>query len=354
MSRVYSQLKAFCFPDRLEGLKKNEPVIPVHVRIKPINACNHHCWYCAYRADDLELGRLMQVKDVLPEKKMLEIAQDLIDLGVKAVTFSGGGEPLTYPHLPQMIEKLSKGGIAVASLTNGSLLTGKVADSLAHFGTWVRVSMDGWDAKSYARLRGVTENEFGRICANIQAFNARNSRCSLGVNFIISQDNTAHVLEFLKFAKSLGVRHVKLSGCVVSNDGQENNLYHDPIRALVELQVDKARKLEDKNFEIVNHYHQMETCFDKTYRQCHMLHLLTVIGADAHVYTCQDKAYTQSGDLGSIAERSFKDFWLDENTQSRLRAINPSLECRHHCVAHLKNGLLDEFTGLDASQTAFV
>ena len=94
----------------MDAWRTNSVVAPVHVRIKPINRCNHNCWYCAYRFDDLKLGEDMVESDVLPKDKMFEIVDDLIDMDVKAVTFSGGGEPLIYKPLPDVVEKLAAGG----------------------------------------------------------------------------------------------------------------------------------------------------------------------------------------------------------------------------------------------------
>ena len=69
------------------------PEAPIHARIKPINLCNHHCWYCAYKAEDLQLGEDMDQKDQIPADKMMEITEDLISIKASAVTFSRGGEP---------------------------------------------------------------------------------------------------------------------------------------------------------------------------------------------------------------------------------------------------------------------
>ncbi len=125
MSVVYSNLKVFQYPDRIEAVKNNKLVAPVHIRIKPFNHCNHDCWYCAYRVSNLQLGEDMDTRDVLPKAKMYEIIDDVIEMGVQAVTFSGGGEPTLYKPLPDVIEKLGKGGIRVGCLSNGSNLKGK-------------------------------------------------------------------------------------------------------------------------------------------------------------------------------------------------------------------------------------
>ena len=96
MGSVYSPLKVFTFPEHAvspaHGLRS-----PVHVRIKPVNACNERCWYCAYRLDELSLGSDMHLRDTIPHEKMLEIVDDLIAMNVKAVTFSGGGGGTLLP-----------------------------------------------------------------------------------------------------------------------------------------------------------------------------------------------------------------------------------------------------------------
>jgi wyosine [tRNA(Phe)-imidazoG37] synthetase (radical SAM superfamily) len=123
MTLAYTPFKIFHYSDTLSSMssRSGKPKAPIHVRIKPINLCNHHCWYCAYKAEDMQLGENMGQKDQIPEDKMMEIAEDLIDMKVKAVTFSGGGEPFLYKPLLKVSKKLIDGGIQIASLTNGSI-----------------------------------------------------------------------------------------------------------------------------------------------------------------------------------------------------------------------------------------
>ena len=109
VDKLYSNLKFLRFSDQLDSWRNNSVVAPVHVRIKPINRCNHNCWYCAYRFKDLKLGEDMDLSDVIPKEKMFEIIDDLIDMGIKAVTFSGGGEPLIYPHITEAVNRLGLG-----------------------------------------------------------------------------------------------------------------------------------------------------------------------------------------------------------------------------------------------------
>jgi len=149
---LYTNLKIFHFKDKIDSLLKKDKIMPpIHIRIKPTNVCNHNCSYCAYRTDNLQLGKDMITTDFIPKEKMMEIIDDIIDMKVKAVTFSGGGEPFAYPYLLDAVKKLSKSPVKFAALTNGTLLKGEVAKIFAKQGTWLRISIDGWDNKSYSK-----------------------------------------------------------------------------------------------------------------------------------------------------------------------------------------------------------
>ena len=354
MDNVYSKLKFLRFNDQLEALEKGHMAPPVHVRIKPMNPCDHDCWYCAYHDENLQLGNLMEYKDRLPREKMMEIVDDLEAMGVKAVTFSGGGEPLIYPHIAEAASKIGKAGIKLATLTNGSHLHEDIAEAFARYGTWIRVSIDGWNAESYAKIRNVKLTEFDKVINNMRNFADLKSSCVLGINYVIDNQNYGHVLEFAKLMKDAGVNHMKIMGVLVSNDGRESNQYHEAFRGTVFEQIEKAKSLEDEKFQIIDHYHEFPERFDKEYTTCPSTQFLTIIGADSKVYSCHDKAYTELGLLGSIENRRFKDFWYSEENRKRIREINPSKDCQHHCAEHSRNLMLHEYMGVDQGHMEFV
>jgi len=356
MGLLYTKMKIFHFKEKLDSLPRSIGTVlpPLHIRIKPTNVCNHRCAYCAYRTDNLQLGKDMQVKDSIPREKMLEIIDDIIAMGVKAVTFSGGGEPFCYPHLLEAVKRLAESPVSFASLTNGARLHGEVAEVFAHQATWVRVSMDGWDGKSYAAYRGVSEDEFSKVINNIKAFKKLGGGCYLGVSFIVDRRNAGHVYSFVGMMKEIGVNSVKISPCIVSNDGAENNAYHAPVFHRVKEETAKAiSDFADENFEIFDSYHELDNKFTKNYDWCPYLQILPVIGADCRVYSCHDKAYNlEKGVLGSIKHQRFIDFWMDG--KEKFFKINPARHCNHHCVANIRNHLILEYLDADAIHLSFV
>ncbi|MEK6621147.1 MAG: radical SAM protein [Planctomycetota bacterium] len=356
MGLLYTKFKIFHYQKKLDSLplQKEEMLPPIHIRIKPTNACAHNCWYCAYKADNLQLGKDMDKRDFIPKEKMLEIIDDVAEMGVKAVTFSGGGDPFYYPHLLDAVKRLAQTPVKFASLTNGARLQGEAAELFARHGTWLRISIDGWDDESYAYYRKVAKGEFSKVMKNMEDFKKSRGKCYLGVSFVVDEHNARQVYPFIRKLKDIGVNSVKVSPCIVSNDGAENNAYHKPFFDPVKEETRRAiADFADAAFEIFDAYHELDVKFKKGYTWCPYLQILPVIGADLNIYPCQDKAYNlDEGLIGSIKDRRFKDFWFDG--KPKFFKINPSVHCNHHCVANEKNHLVIDYLSADKEHLAFV
>lgn len=355
MGIIYSKYKMFHYPEKLNSLDDKKLILPpLQVRIKPTNMCNHNCWYCAYKAENLQLGKDMVERDYIPLNKMLEIIKDLDEMGVKSLTFSGGGEPLTYKYMRESLEALSQTKVKFASLTNGSKLNGDVSQLFKQYGSWIRVSIDGWDDNSYAKYRNVKSGEFSKVIKNMYEFSKLNGECLLGVSIIIDKDNAPHLENLVKLLKDTGVKSIKLSPCITHNESELTNSYHSDF---FEITKEKckiiAQQYSDKDCEILDSYHLQLTSFKKNYSWCPYLQICPVIGADLNVYACHDKAYNlDSGVLFSIKNKGFKEAWM--NDKNSFFNINPTKNCNHHCVVDEKNRILLEYLNIDKNHLEFV
>lgn len=356
MKLLYSKVKVFHFKEKLDSLQSDSDMIlpPITVRIKPTNICGHNCWYCAYRVDNIQLGKDMVERDYIPREKMMEIIDDIVDMGVKSVIFSGGGDPFFYPYLLEMVKKLSPTPVKFASLTNGARLKGEIADIFAHSGTWIRVSMDGWDDESYSFYRKVPRGEFTKVMGNMEDFKKIGGKCYLSVTLIVDKTNYLHIYDLSRMLRELGVDSIKVSPCIVSNIGKENNAYHEPLFNHVKEQV--IRAIEDNTggkFEIFDSYHEQLETFKKEYNWCPYIQIIPVIGADLNVYSCHDKAYNlEEGLIGSIKNQRFKDFWFSD--KNNFFRIDPTIHCNHHCVVNEKNKLILDYLNVDEGHLDFV
>lgn len=114
----------------------------VSTHISPEGACNLRCPYCSVTYRDTH-SRI----DLAVIKKYVE---DLQSRGLKAVIFTGGGEPTIYPHFNELIQWIKYDrGLSVALITNGTQAK-RIEDKTWKAFSWVRVSLnvfDGWEEK---------------------------------------------------------------------------------------------------------------------------------------------------------------------------------------------------------------
>lgn len=350
----YSNLKIFAHPDRVAAIKDGKRIAPLYVRIKPTNVCNHRCYYCSYADNVLGLRDDVNPKDTIPWEKMQEIINDFGELGVKAVTFSGGGEPLVYPYIIPAMKGFLEKNVQISIITNGQLLAGEIAETLTK-ANWVRISLDSATRDTYAKTRRISPDSFDKICKNIEHFAKLKPRnCEFGINFVVNHENAVEVYAAAKMVRDLGVNHIKITPRITKDLDQ----YHEPFKADVINQIRKAQADFNRDgFSVIDKYEgDFESCteFHRSYSKCVMKEIVTVIAADSKIYFCHDKAYVKSGMVADLRDRSFKDAWFSPEVQKRYSAFDASKECNHHCVYDDRNILLNTFLMLDENNINFI
>lgn len=349
----YSNLKIFHHPEVLDKVKRGDRCTPLYIRIKPTNVCNHNCYYCHYKNSYLDLDEYNPA-DYIPHDKMMEIIDDMGKMGVKAVTFSGGGEPLVYPYIEETMEKVLQTGIDLSIITNGSLLADRKAEILAH-AKWVRISIDSIDPQNYARNRGISENAMDILLNNIQNFAAiKDEHCEFGVNFVVGKENYKEITELAVTMKKLGVNHVKFAP-LISNETEE---YHKDIKDEVIQTLNKlSEELNSDKFKIIDLYtgdFDHYEVFKRTYSRCPMKEFICIIAANSKVYYCQDKAYLSDGCVCDLKHQSFMEGWYSEEVIKKSKEFDAKLMCKQHCVHDSRNELINSWLDMDMNHVNFI
>lgn len=349
----YSNLKIFHHYETLNKLQNGERCNPLYIRIKPTNICAHNCYYCHYKNAYLTLDEYNPT-DYIPRDKMMEIIDDMGKMGVKAVTFSGGGEPLAYKYIEETMKKVLELGIDLSIITNGSMLTGHKAEILAH-AKWVRISIDSIIPENYAKNRGISENAMGDLLINIEKFaEIKDDNCELGVNFVVGKENYKEIEELAVTMKKLGVNHVKFAP-LVSNDTEE---YHKDIKDEVIATLNRlSKKLNSDKFKIIDLYtsdFDNYEVFKRTYSRCPMKEFTCIIAANSKVYYCQDKAYLSDGCVCDLKEQSFMEGWNSDTVIQKSKEFDAKIMCGQHCVHDSRNELINSWLDMDMNHVNFI
>ena len=120
-------------PELIRTINEDGRILPVHAQLIPTNRCNRNCPMCSCGKRDKQLE--MSLEDAVT------IADKLHQLGCKAVTITGGGEPLLHPHFASITQAFAKRGIEIGLVTNGDLLHTTPIEALRRL-SWCRISND--------------------------------------------------------------------------------------------------------------------------------------------------------------------------------------------------------------------
>jgi len=185
------------------GLRLRRPVTQLaKLYIEPTNRCNLACRTCLRNTWDEPLGRMS-------EATFARIMDGLAAFSPPPLVFFGGlGEPLTHPHIMEMVAAAKALGSAVELITNGMLLTQELSRRLIAAGLdclWV--SLDGARPESYVDVRlGAALPE---VLANINGFRASRPQGhrptpEIGIAFVAMKRNIADLPDLIRLGNRLG------------------------------------------------------------------------------------------------------------------------------------------------------
>ena len=179
------------------------------VYIEPTNFCNLDCVTC-----------MRNVWNETPGSMSAPVFERIL-AGVRAfqptpsVFFGGFGEPLTHPHICEMVEQARQAGAVVELITNGILLSEAMACRLIEAGlNRIWVSLDGATPESYADVRlGAALPE---VIANLQGLKVLRQKMGtatprLGIAFVAMKRNITDLPELVRLGKSLSADQFSIS-----------------------------------------------------------------------------------------------------------------------------------------------
>ena len=136
------ELSPFVMPDALVFHDDSFPE-SLTLTIEVATACNFHCGFCYGRHLDqgiLKWDQFLAILDGLP--------------GLRAVEFTGEGEPLVNKRIVDMLGECKRRGLWVHLTTNGSLLHPELAERIVHLGVdSFAISLESLKPERFVRLR---------------------------------------------------------------------------------------------------------------------------------------------------------------------------------------------------------
>ena len=333
--REFSEFKLHNCYDRVEAVMTGEPTPPVTMEIDPTNRCNHRCIWC------IEAKPRAESNGSLEWSRLREIVGELGRAGVKAVTVKGGGEPLVYQHIDDLLHCIRDAGMKVGIITNGQLMHEHI-DAISATCEWVRVSLDAGSETTHNKVhRPTEEHAFYQILTNISAIS---QRVFVGVVMVVHPSNFHEMALAAAEAKKRGARYINFKRVYLRD---ETPFTPEVLVAIDSMYMYAKRELEDHSFAVQGFriYNFKKDYQPRPYTICKAHHLIGILCADGHLYACCSTRGMSEFSFGSIYEQSFEDIWYGEQ-RTKILAVIDSGQCRHLCVGRTTYMRYDHYNNM--------
>jgi len=178
----------------IEEIKAQNGLLSLELELS--RKCNLRCIYC-YAGSGEPLTHELNFEQIC------NVIEQAKELGAKKIIILGGGEPLLYPKLLELIEFIHKKILNIALFTNATLLTKDIAQEFYKFNVEVAIKLNSFNAKIQDMLAGKT-NTFPLIMRGlkslIQAGYPDNNH-KLGVETIICRQNYKEIPKIWRWAR---------------------------------------------------------------------------------------------------------------------------------------------------------
>jgi pyrroloquinoline quinone biosynthesis protein E len=311
---------------------------PESVHLQLNNTCNLRCPSCYVGLQTEDVGSL-------PLERLLELVDELAELGVFQLAL-GGGEPLMSSKLPTVARRARERGMVPNVTTNGWLLTPELLEEIGGTLGEVRLSLN--DAVSV---------NLGLLEERAALMRARGVR--FGFNVIVTRGNLPMLADWLRWACDQGAATVTLirpkpargnenwyARCALGpaeNRELQRLLFGlEPLFANTALAVDCA-------FSFLFQGRPERALRDQGVAGCAMGERFAVIAWNGDVLPC---SHIHGGEFraGSVVSNTFRQVWERSNVFARVRQDLRRVEgqcgaCGHNSFCKGCRAVVDHQTG---------
>jgi MoaA/NifB/PqqE/SkfB family radical SAM enzyme len=271
----------------------------------------------------------------MTDKHIIELIKFLGDWGVKAACFGGGGEPTLHTKLNETIKIAYEYGMDNSLVTNGTLLTDELINTIVRCCRYVGVSIDSATAETFKI--GRKRDLFNKAIKNVKklAKAAKGTRCDVAFKFLIFSYNQGEIFEACGLAKSLGVKDFHVRPADFNHQGMgELKKLNDYNIDLINDEFEQCHHIEDDDFRVFTVIHKFDDNFvpKRPFTQCYASPLVIQVCADGNIYQCPDTRFMDFFKLGShLKLKDIKKAWNSDRHRELISQVGCK-NCRSRCT----------------------
>lgn len=191
--------------------------------VEPTTLCNLKCHTC--------IRNVWENHGVQMSKDVFNTLVDQIGSfpQLDRLIFMGFGEPLTHPHILEMIQMVRQRNLAVTIISNGLLLDVPMLREIIKLGVdRLVISLDGVTPETYAGVRGAS---LAKVLDNIRSLNQLKSEMgslypALSIEFVALKSNIPELDRMSELASKLNATSVLVSNVLAYTDEMRDEILY--------------------------------------------------------------------------------------------------------------------------------
>ncbi|MCX6168705.1 MAG: radical SAM protein [Ignavibacteriales bacterium] len=303
---LLSQLTGFSKTDLTEAIA-GDKILGLGLELT--RQCNLKCVYCYANS-----GK--PLKNELTYEELLKTVDEATLLGVKKIGIIGGGEPLLYENLKNLINYIFQRGISISLFTNGVLIDKEWASFLYDKGVSIVHKLNSFDKKVQDKLCGV-KGSFEQIQNSLNilmGIGYPTANHKLSIETVILKENISELPSIWRWARNNKIIPVVER---LTPFGRSTKLLNKCSTEDIKNLFEKLSKIDMEEFNIKWLPHPP---FAGT-RGCYHHYYALYITSNGEIQPCSGVTVS----LGNIRTRKISDA-LRSRTITELRHIGESIK----------------------------
>ncbi len=325
-------------PRILKHYVHGKRIAPVMIDAGITKVCNIKCEFC-YGIHQKMTGTM------IPRDALLRLFEEAPKVGIKAIAIVGDGEPTLNPALVDAIKAGKDSGLDMAVATNGVRMPDNMIADLVDRLVWLRFNLSAV-GDNYAVVHGAPVWE--KVKANIERAvryrNVSGSKCTIGLQMVLTENAFKSVLEEAQFAIDAGVDYFVIKQCSdPKNDRMVVPLQEWFDKPGVVKVLKDAEAMSTPKTRIIVKFAAIASRIRRPYDHCLDVPLLFQMSGDGKCYPCGYLFGDERYCYGDITKQSIGEILASEHYWSVIEYMKTKFDVHKDCAGHCRHQSTNEF-----------
>ncbi len=302
-----------------EILRQERPFSPLTAMIHITQHCNMHCefcWHHSFLKKDKHQPQRMETSAVI------NMIQELDEMGTNDITISANGEPTMHPGFPSIVNTIKSSGMRLKIVTNLTLFSPPVAAALAQTDHLI-INLAVTNPVSYQSIYAPHgEVSFTKVVKNIKSLTKLQQHAGprIKIGYVLTKNTFRQIAPMLDLAKECCIAAIRFKFMdplsftqSLALDSHDRQWLLDEITRLIKTPTSVSTNLNDILGELSSSVAQSsESKNRQEQRRCFIGWLVMSINENGSVTLCCQNDHLI---IGNWKEKPLREIWEGEKAR---------------------------------------